>query len=293
MNMRPPREPLELVAGNPAVPRRHGPGRILLVGAGPGDPDLLTLAAVKALGAADVILTDDLVSEAVLAFAKAEARVILVGKRGGRPSCRQDEVSALLVALALKGRTVVRLKGGDPAIFGRAAEEIDAARAAGIPVRVVPGITSAQGAAASLGLSLTRRVDARRVQFVTGHDRDGKLPLEVSGSALSDPTITTIVYMPRGTLAGLLERAVAGGLPAHTPALAVFSATRPEEEVVWGTAATLAALVARVTHDGPCLVMVGRAMARENAAADASSIDGEATSPPPAQRRGGAGGGGD
>jgi uroporphyrin-III C-methyltransferase/precorrin-2 dehydrogenase/sirohydrochlorin ferrochelatase len=254
---------LEIVAGNPDVARRHGPGQVILVGAGPGDPDLLTLAAVKALGEADVILTDDLVSDAVLAFAKAEARVILVGKRGGRPSCRQDEVSALIVALASKGRVVVRLKGGDPSIFGRAAEEIDAARAAGIKVRVVPGITSAQGAAASLGLSLTRRVEARRVQFVTGHDVDGKLPAEMTGRALSDPTTTTIVYMPRGTLAGLLARAIEGGLPPETPALAVFSATRPDEEVVRGTAATLADTVAANGHDGPCLVMIGRAMRAE------------------------------
>jgi uroporphyrin-III C-methyltransferase/precorrin-2 dehydrogenase/sirohydrochlorin ferrochelatase len=150
-------------------------GSVTLVGAGPGDPDLLTLRAVRALQSADVILFDDLVSREVLDFARREARKMLVGKAGFGPSCKQDDINSLMVALAKQGKRVVRLKGGDPLIFGRAGEEIAACEAAGIAVEIVPGITAAQGAAASLGLPLTNRKHARRLQYVTGHAQAGGL----------------------------------------------------------------------------------------------------------------------
>ncbi|MET0670686.1 MAG: siroheme synthase CysG, partial [Xanthobacteraceae bacterium] len=151
-------------------------GSVTLVGAGPGDAELLTLRAVRALQSADIILFDDLVSSEVLDFARREAKKMLVGKTGHGPSCKQSDINALTVELARNGKRVVRLKGGDPMIFGRAGEEIEACRKAGIAVEVVPGITAAQGAASRLGVSLTQRHHARRVQYVTGHAGDGELP---------------------------------------------------------------------------------------------------------------------
>lgn len=234
-------------------------GSVTLVGAGPGDPELLTLRAVRALQSADVILFDDLVSADVLDFARREAKKMLVGKTGHRPSCRQEEINDLMVALARGGKRVVRLKGGDPMIFGRAGEEIAACRAAGIAVEVVPGVTAAQGAAARLGVSLTSRVAARRVQYVTGHARDGGLP-ELDWASLADQSVTTVVYMPGRTLAQLSERAIAAGLDPATPAIAVARATRPDQETVVGTIADLPARLAAADLAGPVLVMIGRVM---------------------------------
>jgi uroporphyrin-III C-methyltransferase/precorrin-2 dehydrogenase/sirohydrochlorin ferrochelatase len=178
-------------------------GSVTLVGAGPGDPELLTLRAVRALQSADVILFDDLVSREVLDFARREARkIMLVGKTGFGPSCKQDDINALMVGLAKQGKRVVRLKGGDPLIFGRAGEEIEACKAANIPVEIVPGITAAQGAAAKLGIPLTDRKHARRLQFVTGHAKHGKLPDDLDWKSLADPAVTTAIYMPTRTLGG-------------------------------------------------------------------------------------------
>ncbi len=147
-----------------------------------------------------MILFDDLVSKEVLDFARREARRMLVGKTGHGPSCKQSEINALMIGLAKSGRRVVRLKGGDPMIFGRAGEEIDACRDAGIVVEIVPGITAAQGAASRLGISLTHRNAARRVQYLTGHGEDGALPADIDYASLADPRATTIVYMPKKTL---------------------------------------------------------------------------------------------
>ena len=237
-----------------------------LVGAGPGDPELLTLRAVRALQSADVILFDNLVSPGVLDFARREAKKMLVGKTGHGPSCRQDDINTLMVRLAHSGKHVVRLKGGDPMIFGRAGEEIAACRAAAIPVEVVPGITAAQGAAARLGVSLTHRDAARRIQYVTGHDRRGDLP-DMNWSSLADADVTTVVYMPARTLEKLAGKAIAAGLDPATPAVAVARATRPDEEIIAGTIADLAARVAARTPRGPILVMIGRALAQGGARA--------------------------
>jgi uroporphyrin-III C-methyltransferase/precorrin-2 dehydrogenase/sirohydrochlorin ferrochelatase len=235
-------------------------GSVTLVGAGPGDPELLTLRAVRALQSADVILFDDLVSRDVLDFARREARKMLVGKTGFGPSCRQDEINALMVGLATQGKRVVRLKGGDPLIFGRAAEEIDACEAAHIPVEVVPGITAAQGAASRLGLPLTDRQRARRLQYITGHSRDGQLPSDLDLQSLADPATTTAIYMPTRTLEALIRKAIAEGLDPQTPAVAVARATHPDQAAIAAPICKLSARLAEEVLPGPVLVMIGRAL---------------------------------
>lgn len=230
-------------------------GSVTLVGAGPGDPELLTLRAVRALQSADVILFDDLVSKEVLEFARREAKRMLVGKSGHGPACRQSEINALMVGLAKSGRRVVRLKGGDPMIFGRAGEEIEACRAAAIAIEIVPGITAAQGAASRLGVSLTHRKSARRVQYITGHGEDGQLPADIDWRSVADPAATTVIYMPKKTLRTLVENAIAAGLDPATPALAISQVTRPDETIVSSTIGELAKAQLPV---GPTIVMIGQ-----------------------------------
>ena len=249
-----------------------GTGSVVLVGAGPGDPELLTLRAVRALQSADVILFDDLVAPDVLDFARREAKKMLVGKTGYAPSCRQDDINALMISLAKAGRNVVRLKGGDPMIFGRADEEIAACRAAGIPIEVVPGITTAQGAASRLLVSLTRRVEARRVQYVTGHGRDGKLPADIDWHSLADPAATTVVYMPTRTLPELVATAVHAGLDPATPAVAVEQATRKGERIVVASISELPARLTATPPEGPVVVMIGKVFADYVAAASGSEL---------------------
>lgn len=239
-------------------------GHLALVGAGPGDPELLTLKAVRYLREADVILYDDLVSEGVLAFARREARKIHVGKRGGEASCAQGDICSLAVLLASEGNRVVRLKGGDPLIFGRADEEIAAAAAAGVPFTIINGISAAMGAAAELGTSLTRRGVARRVQFITAHDESGDLPATLDWAAIADPDATTCVYMGRTKLAGMLAKAMAAGLDTETPARFVINATREDSHTLAGTAATIAAQVATCAVKGPGVLVLGRALAAQD-----------------------------
>src|SRR5471030_897883 len=241
-------------------------GSVTLVGAGPGDPELLTLRAVRALQSADVILFDDLVSRDVLDFARREARKLLVGKTGFGPSCKQDDINALMVSLAKQGKRVVRLKGGDPLIFGRAGEELAACKAANIAVEVVPGITAAQGAAASLGLPLTDRHHARRLQYVTGHAKNGKLPDDLDWQALADPATTTAIYMPTRTLAALVTKAIGQGLDPATPAIAIARATRPDQEVVAAPISELPERIADANLPGPVLVMIGRILGTQASA---------------------------
>jgi uroporphyrin-III C-methyltransferase/precorrin-2 dehydrogenase/sirohydrochlorin ferrochelatase len=246
----------------PFEPQPERLGRVILVGAGPGDPELLTLKAVRALQSATTILYDDLVGPDILELARREAKRVAVGKTGRGPSCRQSDINAHMVALALAGETVVRLKGGDPLVFGRAAEEIEACRAAGIEVTIVPGISAAQGAAASLGFSLTERREARRIQFVTGHGADGRLPDDIDWRAIADPAATTIVYMPRATLAEFARSAIAAGLSPDTPAVAIASATLPGQAQVSGRVAAIAGLAATLPAKAPVTVVIGR-VARE------------------------------
>ncbi len=240
-------------------------GSVTLVGAGPGDPELLTLRAVRALQSADVILFDDLVSRDVLDFARREARKMLVGKTGFGPSCKQDDINALMLSFAKQGKRVVRLKGGDPLIFGRAGEEIEACQAAGIAVEVVPGITAAQGAASRLGIPLTGRGYTRRLQYITGHVRNGQLPDDIDWKSLVDPSATTAVYMPTKTLETLVARALAEGLDPATPAVAISRATRPDQQAVTATIAALPAHLQAAALPGPLLVMIGGVCAAANA----------------------------
>ena len=233
-------------------------GSVTLVGAGPGDPELLTLKAVRALQNATVILYDDLVGPEVLELARREAERVAVGKTGHGPSCSQEDINRRIVELARAGETVVRLKGGDPLIFGRATEEIDACRAAGISASIVPGISAAQGAAAALGFSLTERSEARRVQFVTGHGAEGRLPQDIDWTAIADPIATTVVYMPRKTLPQFAERALSAGIDPETPALAIASATLPQQDQVCGTIANIASRTEVLEDGAPVIVIIGR-----------------------------------
>lgn len=253
-------------------------GHVTLVGAGPGDPELLTLKAVRVLQSADIILYDDLVSRAVLDLARREAKTMLVGKTGHGPSCKQDDINRLMISFARDGKRVVRLKSGDPMIFGRATEEIEACVAAGIDVEIVPGITTAQGVASRLKRSLTHRAIARRVQFLTGHDNKGQLPDTLDWSAIADKHATSVVYMPARTIGALMEEARSHGLPPETPAVAVYNATRANELILEGTISTLPKLMTDCDQDGPVIVLFGNAMAasdvipRHNKADDAEAV---------------------
>lgn len=237
--------------------RPAGIGEVTLVGAGPGDPELLTLRALRALRAADVILYDDLVSREVLDFARREAKRILVGKTGYAPSCRQDDINELMIGLAKGGKRVVRLKSGDPLLFGRAGEEIERLSAAGIPVEIVSGISAAQAAAARLKVSLTHREVARRVQFVTGHACNGGLPQDLQWAALADTATTTVIYMPRRTLAEFRDRALAAGLPSDCPAVIMFDVSRPSEGRIAGSIGELPERLDEVPDGAPCIVLIG------------------------------------
>jgi uroporphyrin-III C-methyltransferase / precorrin-2 dehydrogenase / sirohydrochlorin ferrochelatase len=235
-------------------------GFVSLVGAGPGDPELLTLQALRALRSADIILYDNLVAPALLDFARREASRLLVGKTGHGPSCRQGDINRLMIALAKAGKRVVRLKSGDPLIFGRGGEEIAALLEADIPFAVVPGISAAQGAAARLRISLTHRNYAGRVQFVTGHSHDGRLPDNLCWRALSDPNVTTAIYMPRATLCEMVARLQQAGLPGDCPAVAVLAATRPQERIILSRIADLPGDLRDAPTSSPCLVLFGNAL---------------------------------
>lgn len=237
--------------------RRREPGRVVLVGAGPGDPELLTLKALQALRGADVVLYDHLVSAEVLALVPAGADRIAVGKKGYGKACKQDDINSLIVALAVAGRRVVRLKAGDPLMFGRLEEELAALEGADIAFSVIPGISAAQGAAASLNVPLTRRRGARRFQALTGHAENGRLPDDFDWAGLADPKATTAVFMPKATIGELCAELMRRGLVASHPAAAVFNATRPSELVLAATLATLPERIAAIASDDPCIILIG------------------------------------
>jgi uroporphyrin-III C-methyltransferase / precorrin-2 dehydrogenase / sirohydrochlorin ferrochelatase len=232
-------------------------GRVSLVGAGPGDAELLTLKAVRALQSADIVLYDDLVSDDVLELARREARRMMVGKRGGRESCNQDDINALMLKLARQGKHVVRLKAGDPMIFGRAGEEIRQLEAAGIAVEVVPGITAASAMAARLGISLTHRDCAQSVRFVTGHARDGGFPADLDWRGLADTKSTLIFYMGSRMAAAISERLVAEGLSPDTATVVVAGVSRADEQLWTGTLVELACGVQSVASPHPILIGIG------------------------------------
>ncbi|MEM0900004.1 MAG: siroheme synthase CysG [Pseudomonadota bacterium] len=241
-------------------------GRVTLVGAGPGDAELLTLKAVRALQSADVIMFDDLVADDVLELARREARRMMVGKRGGRESCKQEDINDTMVKLAKAGKHVVRLKGGDPMVFGRAGEEIARLQAEKIEVNVVPGVTSALAMASSLGVSLTHRDCAQSVRFVTGHSRKGELPNDVNWAAIADDTTTTIFYMGGRTAGKIAERLQAEGMVPETPAVIVSSLARGNEKRWVGTISDLTDGMEELGLDNPVIIGVGQVFERVQAA---------------------------
>lgn len=231
-------------------------GTVTLVGAGPGDASLLTIGAMRALQAADVILFDDLVSDDVLELARREARRMLVGKRGGRTSCKQDDINAMMVKLAREGRNVVRLKSGDPTIFGRAGEEVAELERHGIPVSIIPGVTAASALAASLNISQTHRDHAQSVRYVTGHARDGQLP-QLDWHAMADPKTTTIFYMGGRTARAIAEKLMGEGLDHATPVTIAANISRPDMRQWHGTLAQMGAGADKIGTNDPVLVAIG------------------------------------
>jgi uroporphyrin-III C-methyltransferase len=245
-------------------------GEVWLVGAGPGDPELLTLKALKALQAAEVVVHDGLVSDEILDLAPANARRISVAKRKSRHSYSQDEINRMLVAFARDGLTVVRLKGGDPFMFGRGGEELEAARAAGLAVRVVPGVTAALAAGASAGAPLTHRGAAQAVTFVTGHAAKGGEP-DLDWQALAKANQTVVVYMGLSMAAPIAARLMAAGRAGSTPALIVENASRADERRLTTTLAGLAEAASELK--GPALLIVGEAMALAQAGDGQAAVE--------------------
>ncbi|WP_246755763.1 uroporphyrinogen-III C-methyltransferase [Bradyrhizobium sp. CCBAU 53338] len=235
-------------------------GKVYLVGAGPGDPELLTLKAVRAIGEADVVVYDRLVPPAILDTIADGVLRISVGKQPAHHPVPQDEINGILVRLARAGRTVVRLKGGDPFIFGRGSEEAAELEAAGIPYEVVPGITAAQGCAAAVRVPLTHRGLASGVRFVTGH-RKANEPLDLDWRSLADPETTLVVYMGLANLEEIVRKLVAEGLPANTPALAICQGTTPQERRVCTHLETLPMALKEASFNGPVLFIIGRVAA--------------------------------
>lgn len=243
-----PRPPVE-------SPRKSGRGKVFLVGSGPGNPDLLTLRALRVLRRADVVLYDHLVSAEILALARRGAERIYVGKERANHALPQDEINRLLVEHARRGRQVVRLKGGDPLIFGRGGEEIETLSGEGIPFEIVPGITAASGIAAYAGIPLTHRDHAHACVLVTGHLKDGSVDLD--WEALARPRQTVVIYMGLASLPIACRELVRHGLGADTPAAIVQQGTTARQRVVTGTLANLPARAAAAVIRPPTLVIVG------------------------------------
>lgn len=240
---------------SPATATAPKAGRVYLVGAGPGDPELLTLRAVRLLQQTEVIVYDHLVSPAVLDFVAPAAERIYAGKRRNEHSMRQEQINALLVRLARSGKQVVRLKGGDPFIFGRGGEEMQALAAQGIAFEVVPGITAACGVSSYAGIPLTHRDHAHSCLFVTGHLKDGSADLD--WAAMTRPRQTVVIYMGLSALAEICSQLIAHGA-APTQAIAVVQhGTIAQQKVVAGTLADLPGRVARQGLTSPCLIIVG------------------------------------
>jgi uroporphyrin-III C-methyltransferase / precorrin-2 dehydrogenase / sirohydrochlorin ferrochelatase len=245
---------------------QHHPGIVFLVGAGPGDPDLLTLRALHALQGADVIFYDELVTREILDRARRDAERIFVGKRRGQPGVGQDEINHRLVEAARNGRNVVRLKGGDPFIFGRGGEELEHLRAAGIEVVVVPGVTAALGCAAEAGLPLTYRNEASRLSLITAHRADEAAAID--WSTLADPQTTVVVYMGLAAAAAVRDGLIGAGRDPRTPAGVLARGTHPDSRAVVGALADLPALAA-AAGEGPALLVIGDVVARSDAWRDA------------------------
>ena len=243
-------------------------GQVYLIGAGPGDPELLTLRALRLMQSADVVVHDRLVSDEIMACVPAHIRRIAVGKSAGFHPVPQDRINEILVDLGRAGLMVARLKGGDPTIFGRGGEEYDALSAAGIPSEYVPGITAAQGAAASLRLPLTHRGLATGLRYVTGHRaRDAELDLD--WASLADPDTTLAVYMGAANMARIATELIGHGMPADLPVLAVSQATTPRERRLRADLSGIAEALQDNPMPAPVLFIIGHvaALARDDASA--------------------------
>jgi uroporphyrin-III C-methyltransferase len=239
-------------------PRRHHegsrelmPGKVYLMGAGPGDPELMTLKAARALGHADVILVDDLVSRGCLAHARSDAKVIEVGKRAGEVSTPQEYIHKLAIQLARTGKVVARLKGGDPFIFGRGGEELAALVAAGIDVEVIPGVTAGIAVPATLGIPVTHRDLAHGVTFVTGHGKDGAEP---DWRALAACGTTLVIYMGLKKLPGILIALLEAGMDPKTPACIIENGTLANQRQVVATLDSLSG----AGMNGPSIIVIGQ-----------------------------------
>lgn len=236
------------------------PGKVILVGAGPGDPDLLTVKAMRAIQSAEVVVFDRLVGHAVLDLIPDGARRVDVGKETGRHPLPQDQINRLLVDLAQDGRDVVRLKGGDPFIFGRGGEEMESLRAQGIPVTVVPGVTAASGCAAATGIPLTHRDLAAGVCLMTAHRQDGAHDLDWTSLA-ADRRRTLVFYMGLSQAGHVGTELLLHGLPGATPAALVAHGATPRQKAVRCTLAGLARAARRPELESPCLIVIGDVVA--------------------------------
>lgn len=234
-------------------------GMVWLVGAGPGDPELLTRKAERLIRSASVVFYDALVGPGVLAMAEPKTRLVNVGKRSGRHSKDQATIDQLIVAAAVAGKRVVRLKGGDPSIFGRATEELEACRAAGVAVAICPGITAASAAAASLGRSLTLRGLARKLIFVTAHARAGE-QLKLDWQALANPAATLAVYMGKSAAAELSQGLLSAGLPGDTPVALIENASLIDERCITTRLDLLPLAALAGLGSGPAILLIGAAM---------------------------------
>lgn len=242
----------------PVAAARGRPAKVTLVGAGPGDPELLTLKAARALAAASIVLYDHLVSKDVLALAPPGADLVYVGKESAKHTLPQEDISALMIRLARSGRPVLRLKGGDPYTFGRGGEEAQALAAAGIAFEVVPGISAAQGAAAAAGIPLTHRDHASCVTWVTGHCRAGAQELVgLDWPSLVHPRQTLVVYMGLASLPMLSAQLIHHGMDPGTPAALIERATLPEQRTLIGTVQNLPSVARDHGVTAPALIVIG------------------------------------
>jgi uroporphyrin-III C-methyltransferase/precorrin-2 dehydrogenase/sirohydrochlorin ferrochelatase len=244
-----------VLASQGSKPCEGGQGKVYLVGAGPGDPELLTVRAARLLGAADAVVYDHLVSQEILALIRHDAQQIYVGKQESRHSLPQDEINTLLVRLAQQGKCVVRLKGGDPFIFGRGAEEAEVLVEQGVSFEVVPGITAAGGVSCYAGIPLTHRDYAQSCKFITGHLKDGTLNWDWNN--LVQPRQTVVIYMGLGALPEIARQLMAHGQAPGMPVAVIENGTTPAQRVAQGTLGSISDLVRALGMKSPCLIIVG------------------------------------
>ncbi len=259
------------------------PGQVWLVGAGPGEPGLLSVLALHALANADVVVYDALVDPRILRLARPDAALDYAGKRGGRPSPSQPDISARLVHLAEAGKRVLRLKGGDPCVFGRGAEEALALVAAGIPFRIIPGITAGIGGLAYAGIPVTHRETNSAVTFITGHNSDGTVPDGLDWGAIARGAPVLVLYMALKHLPNIVDRLIAGGRRPDEPVAIVSRATTPAQQVLTSTLGD--AVAAAVGSETPAIIVVGEVV-RLRAGLDwMGALDGKRLDPDPLDRR--------